>query len=231
MGPCRPGRPPGRLCASGGTPERPCGGAGAGLLSTQLLDAAADECQMDRLTSLDADESLSSAVSAPSVGDDVLDRETIDTIEELHSAVVQAEAEQRFGLTRGRRPRPPVEAQAAEHAFLAVRGFATYNDFRLRIRRSTAGPGAARGPSRVARTTRRRRAPRGNDWRNPTPMVRRRTSRSGRAPLRSPRSKPRVVMLRAPSSNAASGHSSPRSRPTPTSSSAPRSTMWNGRRA
>jgi hypothetical protein len=122
-----------------GAPDR--GGSGRRLLSAQLISAAADECQMDRLTSPDADEWPSSeAASAPTVGDDVLDRETIDTIEELHSAVVRAEAEQRFGMVRGRRPRPPVEAQAAEYAFLAMHGFATYNDFRLRIRRSTARP-------------------------------------------------------------------------------------------
>jgi hypothetical protein len=70
--------------------------------------------------------------------DDILDRETIDTIEELHGAVMRAEAEQRFGMVRGRRPHPPVEGHAAEQAFLAMHGFASYNDFRLRIRRSTA---------------------------------------------------------------------------------------------
>ena len=69
---------------------------------------------------------------------DVLDRETIDQIEELHGAVVRAEAEQRFGLLRGKRTRQVAEAEAAEQAFLNQHGFATYNDFRLRIRRSTA---------------------------------------------------------------------------------------------
>src|SRR3984893_5206561 len=69
---------------------------------------------------------------------DVLDRETIDQIEELHGAVVRAEAEQRFGLLRGKRTRQGAEAEAAEQAFLHQHGFATYNDFRLRIRRSTA---------------------------------------------------------------------------------------------
>jgi vacuolar-type H+-ATPase subunit H len=69
---------------------------------------------------------------------DVLDRETIDQIEELHGAVVRAEAEQRFGLLRGKRTRQVAEAEAAEQAFLHQHGFATYNDFRLRIRRSTA---------------------------------------------------------------------------------------------
>src|SRR5690242_12737051 len=68
---------------------------------------------------------------------DVLDRETIEKIEELHAAVVRAEAEQRFGLLRGKRTRQVAEAEAAEQAFLNLHGFATYNDFRLRIRRST----------------------------------------------------------------------------------------------
>jgi hypothetical protein len=68
---------------------------------------------------------------------DVLDREAIDKIEALHSAVVRAEAEQRFGLLRGKRSRQLVEAEAAEQGFLEEQGFATYNDFRLRIRRST----------------------------------------------------------------------------------------------
>jgi hypothetical protein len=68
---------------------------------------------------------------------DVLDRETIEKIEELHAVVVRAEAEQRFGLLRGKRTRQVAEAEAAEQAFLNEHGFATYNDFRLRIRRST----------------------------------------------------------------------------------------------
>jgi hypothetical protein len=68
---------------------------------------------------------------------DVLDRETIEKIEDLHAAVVRAEAEQRFGLLRGKRTRQVAEAEAAEQAFLHEHGFATYNDFRLRIRRST----------------------------------------------------------------------------------------------
>jgi hypothetical protein len=68
---------------------------------------------------------------------DVLDREAIDKIEALHSAVVRAEAEQRFGLLRGKRSRQLIEAEAAEQGFLEEQGFATYNDFRLRIRRST----------------------------------------------------------------------------------------------
>jgi vacuolar-type H+-ATPase subunit H len=68
---------------------------------------------------------------------DVLDRETIDEIENMHGGVVRAEAEQRFGLLRGKRTRQVAEAEAAEQAFLNKQGFATYNDFRLRIRRST----------------------------------------------------------------------------------------------
>ncbi|HVM65908.1 MAG TPA: hypothetical protein VMU14_13670 [Acidimicrobiales bacterium] len=67
----------------------------------------------------------------------MLDRETIEKIEDLHAAVVRAEAEQRFGLLRGKRTRQVAEAEAAEQAFLHEHGFATYNDFRLRIRRST----------------------------------------------------------------------------------------------
>jgi len=78
---------------------------------------------------------------------DVLDRETIEKIEELHAAVVRAEAEQRFGLLRGKRTRQAGEAEAAEQEFLHLHGFATYNDFRLRIRRSTvAEPYNGRDP-------------------------------------------------------------------------------------
>jgi hypothetical protein len=78
---------------------------------------------------------------------DVLDRETIERIEELHAAVVRAEAEQRFGLLRGKRTRQVAEAEAAEQAFLSENGFATYNDFRLRIRRSTVvEPDSMRAP-------------------------------------------------------------------------------------
>jgi hypothetical protein len=72
---------------------------------------------------------------------DVLDREVIDKIEALHGAVVRAEAEQRFGLLRGKRSRQLIEAEAAEQGFLKGQGFATYNDFRLRIRRSTTTEG------------------------------------------------------------------------------------------
>jgi hypothetical protein len=72
---------------------------------------------------------------------DVLDREVIDKIEALHSTVVRAEAEQRFGLLRGKRSRQLIEAEAAEQGFLEEQGFATYNDFRLRIRRSTTAEG------------------------------------------------------------------------------------------
>jgi hypothetical protein len=79
---------------------------------------------------------------------DVLDRATIDTIEELHSAMLQAEAEQRFGLFGGRRSAHLGEAEAAERAFLAEHDFATYNDYRLRIRRSTVSrPAPARPPA------------------------------------------------------------------------------------
>jgi len=78
---------------------------------------------------------------------DVLDRDTIEKIEELHATVVRAEAEQRFGLLRGKRTRQVAEAEAAEQAFLHEHGFATYNDFRLRIRRSTVvEPDIVRAP-------------------------------------------------------------------------------------
>ena len=66
--------------------------------------------------------------------DDALDPSTVATIEELHTAVLRAEAGRRFG---GRNSHEIDEARSAEHAFLQERGFATYNDYRLRIRRST----------------------------------------------------------------------------------------------
>ena len=75
--------------------------------------------------------------------DDVLDRETVDRIEELHAAVAHAEAEQRFGMLRGKRSAHFTEAEDAERAFLNSLGFASYNDYRLRIRRSTAATGWA----------------------------------------------------------------------------------------
>ena len=74
---------------------------------------------------------------------DVLDRDVVDKIEALHGAVVRAEAEQRFGLLRGKRSRQLIEAESAEQTFLKEQGFATYNDFRLRIRRSTTTEGPA----------------------------------------------------------------------------------------
>jgi hypothetical protein len=84
------------------------------------------------------------------LGDDALDPGTIARIEELHSTVLQTEAEQRFGLFGGRRSAQLEEAEAAERAFLAEHDFATYNDYRLRIRRSTVSPPAAAAPPRAA---------------------------------------------------------------------------------
>jgi len=69
-----------------------------------------------------------------------LDAATISGIEALHAAVLKAEAEQRFGLLRGRRSKQLTEAEEAEKEFLDRNGFATYNDFRLRVRRSTPAP-------------------------------------------------------------------------------------------
>ncbi len=69
-----------------------------------------------------------------------LDSATISAIETLHATVLKAEAEQRFGLLRGRRTKQLTEAEEAENEFLERNGFATYNDFRLRVRRSTPAP-------------------------------------------------------------------------------------------
>jgi hypothetical protein len=84
---------------------------------------------------------MQGAVDVPETGtheaDDVLDRETVDRIEELHAAVARAEAEQRFGVLRKRSGQ--AEAEAAEREFLHGRGFASYTDYRLRIRRSRVG--------------------------------------------------------------------------------------------
>jgi hypothetical protein len=98
-----------------------------------------DPVTVDRITSKwRSDEQRSGSHGGdPDQDQDALDRTTIETIEELHSEVVQAEAEQRFGLLRGRRSAQLADAQAAEEAFLSQHGFATYNDYRLRIRRST----------------------------------------------------------------------------------------------
>ena len=68
---------------------------------------------------------------------DVLDSQTVDEIERLRSAVVHAEAEHRFGVGRGKRSELLVAAEEAEHAFLNSHDFGSYNDYRLRIRRST----------------------------------------------------------------------------------------------
>jgi hypothetical protein len=75
--------------------------------------------------------------------DDVLSVETIARIEELHSTVLWAEKERRFGILRPRRGEELRAAVSAEQDFLNEHGFASYNEFRLRIRRSKAvAPGA-----------------------------------------------------------------------------------------
>jgi hypothetical protein len=71
--------------------------------------------------------------------DDVLSVETISRIEELHSTVLWAEKERRFGMLRPRRAEELLAAQSAEQEFLDEHGFASYTDFRLRIRRSKVG--------------------------------------------------------------------------------------------
>jgi len=68
--------------------------------------------------------------------DDVLSTDTIARIEELHTAVLWAEKERRFGMLRARRAEELRAAMSAEEEFLNEQGFATYNDYRLRIRRS-----------------------------------------------------------------------------------------------
>jgi len=70
--------------------------------------------------------------------DDTLDPPTVDRIEALHSAVLAAEAERRFSKFGGRRAQELEDARAAEQEFLDAQGFASYNDYRLRIRRSAA---------------------------------------------------------------------------------------------
>jgi len=81
----------------------------------------------------------------------MLDRETVRRIEELHAVVLQTEAAQRFGLFRGKKSAEFADAEAAELAFLNEQGFASYTDFRLRIRRSgiesTAAPALAPPPA------------------------------------------------------------------------------------
>jgi hypothetical protein len=77
--------------------------------------------------------------------DDVLDVVTAARIEELHAAVLQLEGEGRFGRLRSSRAQEVADAHDAEQAFLNEHGFATYNDYRLRIRRTVTG---APGPSR-----------------------------------------------------------------------------------
>jgi hypothetical protein len=74
--------------------------------------------------------------AADEPADDALDPSTVARIEELHSASLNAEAERRFAPLKGWRGQEPTEAKLAEEAFLNEHGFATYNDFRLRIRRS-----------------------------------------------------------------------------------------------
>jgi hypothetical protein len=67
---------------------------------------------------------------------DVLDTPTIERIEELHGAVVWAEKDRRFGMLRPRRDEEIRAARSAEEVFLNEHGFATYTDYRLRVRRS-----------------------------------------------------------------------------------------------
>jgi len=68
---------------------------------------------------------------------DTLHPATVAEIERLRTAVLNAEAEQRFGVGHGRRSDLVLAAEEAERTFLNAHGFATYNDYRLRIRRST----------------------------------------------------------------------------------------------
>jgi hypothetical protein len=84
---------------------------------------------------------------------DVLDRGTIDRIEELHGAVMRAEAEHRFGLMRSKRTPEAIEAEAAERAFLAEHGFAGYTDYRLRIRRAAPGRVPTTSPAPIDKAT------------------------------------------------------------------------------
>jgi len=76
----------------------------------------------------------------PVHAEDALDRGTVDRIEELHAAVARAEAAQRFGLFRGKKSTELADAEAAELAYLSAYGFASYTDYRLRIRRSMVTP-------------------------------------------------------------------------------------------
>jgi hypothetical protein len=68
--------------------------------------------------------------------DDVLDAGVIWKIEHLHSAVLEMEGERRFG--RSVRSEELTALQAEEQELLEAHGFTSYNDFRLRVRRSTA---------------------------------------------------------------------------------------------
>jgi len=71
---------------------------------------------------------------------DTLHPATVEEIERLRSAVLNAEAEQRFSVGRGRKSDLLLAAEEAERIFLNAHDFATYNDYRLRIRRSIALP-------------------------------------------------------------------------------------------
>jgi hypothetical protein len=73
--------------------------------------------------------------------DDVLDAEVVDRIEELHNAVMVVDGERRSMW--GKRAALPTVAEAAEEAYLAAQGFASYTDFRLRIRRTVVAEPSA----------------------------------------------------------------------------------------
>jgi hypothetical protein len=69
--------------------------------------------------------------------DDVLDAGTIWKIEQLQGAVLELEGERRFGRSPGRSGE--LEALQDEvQALLEAHGFTSYNDYRLRVRRSRA---------------------------------------------------------------------------------------------
>jgi hypothetical protein len=108
---------------------------------------------VDHVTSTGSIDDRESDEWSPRPPDDVLDADVVKRIEELHTAVLWAENDHRS--TRGKRGATPTVAEAAEQAYLAEHGFATYNDFRLRIRRVvvTAEPPqglAAEPPQRFA---------------------------------------------------------------------------------
>lgn len=105
---------------------------------------------MNHVTSSGAIDDRQPDEAALTPSDDVLDAEVVDRIEELHNAVM-ADGERRSMW--GKRTALPTVAEAAEEAYLAAQGFASYGSWLPpRSCRSKSGMPVSRPPWSSERT-------------------------------------------------------------------------------